>query len=170
MSFTDRYPLAGTPVTNHIARVSNNRLGAVCSALHAFWSARQAATQRAMGSARRDAYSLLLFDSGVSYGIVNDVASSPDELLRIMLRYEAGGGTSFNRALDGARSLMEQNWSTDRFGCHLSVFPSKSLILFRKPVIIFLSDGEDNVDEGIVRDLCQSAIRLGYLSFTAGTC
>ena len=58
-----------------------------------------------MGSARRDAYSLLLFDSGVSYGIVNDVASSPDELLRIMLRYEAGGGTSFNRALDGAVDL-----------------------------------------------------------------
>lgn len=33
----------------------------------------------------------------------------------------------------------------------------------RKPVIIFLSDGQDQVNEGIVRNLCQSAIRLGYL-------
>lgn len=115
MSITDRYPLPGTPVTNQIARVSNNRLGAVCSALHAFWSARQATAQLGSGTVRRDAYSLLLFDTGVSHGVVNDVSSSSDQLLRIMLRYQASGGTSFNRALDSARTLMEQNWSTDRF-------------------------------------------------------
>ncbi|KZV72346.1 hypothetical protein PENSPDRAFT_649928, partial [Peniophora sp. CONT] len=144
MAYTDRHPLAGTPVTNEIVRVSNNRLGAVCSALHAFWSARQATTQGGSGTARRDAYSLLLFDMGVYHGVVNDISSSPAELLRVMLGYRASGGTDFNHALNSACTLMEQNWDADR-----------------KPVVIFLSDGEDRVDEGIVRNICQSAIRLG---------
>ncbi|VDC04820.1 unnamed protein product [Peniophora sp. CBMAI 1063] len=144
MASTDRSPLAGTPVTNAIVRVSNNRLGAVCSALHAFWTARQANARLSSGTARRDAYSVLMFDTTVVHGVVNDVSSSPEELLQLMLRHRASGGTSFNNALDAARVVMEQNWSADR-----------------KPVVIFLSDGHDQADEGIVRNLCQTALRLG---------
>ena len=73
MAHTDRRPLAGTPVTNDITRVSNNRLGAVGSALHAFWSARQAIAQRGSTAARRDAYSVLMFDTSVYEGVIGDV-------------------------------------------------------------------------------------------------
>lgn len=114
MSSRDRSPLPGTPVSGEIARVSNNRLGAVCSALHAFWSARQATAQRGSTTVRRDAYSVLMFDTSVAQGVVNDVSSSSDELLHMMLRYRASGGTDFTQALDSARILLEQNWSTDR--------------------------------------------------------
>lgn len=153
MSSTDRHPLANTPATTKIVRHSNNRLGAVYSALYSFWSARQAAV--AVGSqasqARRDAYSVILFDHGVTTGVTNDFASSPDQLLDAVLRYDSGGGTNFTMALRSAQRVMEQHFSTER-----------------TPVVIFLSDGECDVSDQTVQDLCRSAVHLGKpLSFHA---
>ncbi|KAI0314894.1 hypothetical protein OF83DRAFT_1134774 [Amylostereum chailletii] len=149
MGARDRLPLPNTPtvVLNRIKSESNNRLGAAYSALYGFWVARNATTHT--GELRRDAYSVLFFDEGVTRGSVNDFTSTPDELLEGLLHYKASWGTDFNAALRAARSVMEEFWSPER-----------------KPVVIFLSDGECGLGEGVMEGLCRSAGRLGTpLSF-----
>ncbi|KAG0701346.1 hypothetical protein DFH29DRAFT_990130 [Suillus ampliporus] len=141
MGCRDRRPLPNTPASDRIMRHSNNRFGAVLSSLYSFWSARAAAVGGRQG-ARRDSYSVILFESSTTDAIINDFSSSPDELLDAMLPHSAYGGTSFTAAVQQAQSVMEQHWSTER-----------------SPVIVFLSDGEY---------LCRSAVRLGKpLSFHA---
>ena len=56
MASDDRKPLADGPAAERIRDRSNNRLGAVYSALYSFWSARHAAVtagQRTLGTQRR---------------------------------------------------------------------------------------------------------------------
>jgi hypothetical protein len=116
MSSTDRSPLADAPMTNRIVRFANNRLGAVYSALYGFWSARHAAVtvgQQTVG-ARRDAYSVILFDSTTTRILTNDFASTPDQMLDAVLAHRTGGGTNFSEALRVGGVVMEQNWSTER--------------------------------------------------------
>ncbi|KDQ64238.1 hypothetical protein JAAARDRAFT_201615 [Jaapia argillacea MUCL 33604] len=154
MSLTDRRPLGNTPGTARITNRANNRLGSVYSSLHGFWLARHAALNvggNVAQAARRDAYTVLLFNSAVSTCIENDYTRSPDQLLDAVLPSAASGGTNFTSALQCARSCMERNWSTER-----------------TPVIIFLSDGECHVEDTVVQDLCRRAIHLGKsLSFHA---
>jgi len=152
MSSGDRRPLTNSPATNKIVRHSNNRLGAVYSSLNSFWSARHAAvTGGPQAAARRDSYSVILFDHTVVSGVTNDFTSSPDQLLDAVLTYRAAGGTDFGAAIQRAQTVMEQNWSTER-----------------TPVVIFLSDGVCSVADEKVQDLCRSAVRLGKpLSFHA---
>jgi len=119
MSSCDRGPLADAPMTSRIRQTANNRLGAVYSALHGFWSARHAAVtvgpSRLSGvGARRDAYSVILFDSTTRSILTNDFTSTPDQLLDAMLAYQAGGETNFSEALRAGGAVMEQNWSTER--------------------------------------------------------
>src|SRR6266849_493535 len=119
MSSCDRGPLAGAPMTNRIRQTANNRLGAVYSALHGFWSARHAAVTVGPGrqsgvGARRDAYSVILFESTARSILTNDFTSTPDQLLDAMLPYRAGNGTNFSEALRAGGAVMEQNWSTER--------------------------------------------------------
>jgi hypothetical protein len=63
---------------------------------------------------RRDSYSIILFDHEAITPLVNDVTSSPDQLLEIVLRYQRGGGTVFATALCEAEDVMVKNWSTER--------------------------------------------------------
>jgi hypothetical protein len=124
MSSCDRGPLADAPMTNRIRQTANNRLGAVYSALHGFWTARHAAvTVGRQGSvgARRDAYSVILFESTARSILTNDFASTPDQLLDAMLAYQAGSGTNFSAALRAGGEVMEQNWSTERLVSRSSV-------------------------------------------------
>ena len=118
MGASDRRPLANAPATNRIVRHSNNRLGAVYSALHSFWSARHAAVT--VGplavQTRRDAYRVILFDSNVSTGVTNNFTSTPDQLLDAILPFGSGGGTNFTLALQSAQTVMEQNFGTERCG------------------------------------------------------
>jgi hypothetical protein len=85
---TDRQPPRGTPRTAMIAARANNRLGAVYSALHSFWMARQAAINNSGGAGgRRDAYSVLLHHHLPTLtSIVNDFTRSPDQLLQELLK------------------------------------------------------------------------------------
>jgi hypothetical protein len=117
MSCNDRHPLPDAPMTNQIQWSANNRLGAVYSALYSFWSARHAATtaNRQSVGARRDAYSVILFNSVTTQVLTNDFTSSPDQLLGAVLRYGANGGTNFSQALRHGQTMMEHNWSTERF-------------------------------------------------------
>ena len=116
MSSSDRQPLANTPVSARISWSCNNRLGAVYSALYSFWAARHAATTvgQQAAPARRDAYSLILFDHTMTTCLSNDFTSSPDQLLDTVLAYRAGGGTNFTQALRTAQTVMERNFSTER--------------------------------------------------------
>jgi hypothetical protein len=113
MGRSDRSPLPNTPSTNRIRAVANNRLGAVYSSLHAFWMSRDAALTA--GTARRDAYSVILFDHEVSVVLANNFTKSPDELLSDVLRYPARAGTNFTAAIVSAQQTMEQHWNTERY-------------------------------------------------------
>jgi|SRR5882762_9267759 len=117
MSGSDRHPLPNSPVTGKIIQRSNNRLGAVYSALYSFWSARHVAVTvgSQVSQARRDAYSVILFDHAICSSVTNDFKSSPDQLLDAVLRHASGGGTNFTMALRSAQTVMEQNFSTERY-------------------------------------------------------
>ncbi|KAF8548768.1 hypothetical protein OG21DRAFT_684156 [Imleria badia] len=143
MKFTDRRPLPNTPATARIRAASNNRYGAVLSSLHSFWTARATAVASS-NAARRDAYSVVLFDHGVDTPIVNDFTSTPDQLLGALLGFPTNGGTDFDLAIQRTGAIMERSWSTERF-----------------PVIIFLSDGECSIGDAVMQDLCRTAVRLG---------
>ncbi|KAJ7195854.1 hypothetical protein C8J57DRAFT_534894 [Mycena rebaudengoi] len=151
MACTDRQPLRNAPGTALIARHSNNRLGAVYSALHGFWMSRNTALNSGGqgAAARRDAYTVVLFDHTMATCVANDFASSPDDLLNKIIGTGAGGGTNFTGAIASAEALMRQHWSTER-----------------TPVVIFLSDGECSISDETVRSLCRAAVALGKpLSF-----
>ena len=124
MSSSDRGPLAGAPTTNRIRQVANNRLGAVYSALHGFWSARHAAVTGGRPSgvgARRDAYSVILFNDTTTSILTNDFTKTPDQLLNVMLPVRADGFTNFSEALRAGGTIMERNWSTERLVSRSSV-------------------------------------------------
>jgi hypothetical protein len=117
MARGDRRPLPEAPATDRIREKANNRLGAVYSALYSFWSARHAALasgQQPTG-ARRDAYSIILFDDDIKNVVVNDFTSTPDQLLDIVLNEQAKGSTNFTTALRAGQAIMIRNWSTERF-------------------------------------------------------
>ncbi|KDQ16741.1 hypothetical protein BOTBODRAFT_156686 [Botryobasidium botryosum FD-172 SS1] len=144
MTSNDRVPLPGTPNSARISAGNNHRFGAVLSALDSFWISRDAATT-ASGTSRKDAYSIVLFDHQAEVRVANDFTSSPDQLLSFLLdKGCAGGGTNFGLALQVAQSAMESHWSSER-----------------SPVLIFLSDGECQLDEVSVYDVCRGAISLG---------
>jgi hypothetical protein len=111
MSYRDRSPLAGGPGT-----MPSNRLSAVYSALYRFWSARRAAVtvDRQTSGARRDAYSVILFNSTTTPVLVNDSTRTPDELLNVLRRHKALGGRDFSGALQSSQVIMERNWSRKR--------------------------------------------------------
>ena len=121
MAGADRQPLADAPATDRIRQRANNRLGAVYSALYSFWSARDAAVtagpcvgQQVVG-VRRDAYSVILFNSGAENALVNDSENNPDRLLDAMLSRRASGGKNFTEVIQASKNVMEQHWSTERF-------------------------------------------------------
>ena len=116
MTLNDRRPLSDHPAYASISRAANNRLGAVFSALHTFWSARAAAFYQVAGSGanRRDAYSVILFNQDCMEVVRNDFNSDPDQLLSGILQHTAEGGTFFNRALSTAEQVMQRYWSTER--------------------------------------------------------
>lgn len=116
MGSTDLGPLPDTPSTATIRRHNNNRLGAVFSSLHGFWVSRQAAINTAgQNIARRDAYSVILFESSSYTSISNDFASSPDDLLNRIVSQRTGNGTNYTGALTMAQSVIVQNWSNERY-------------------------------------------------------
>lgn len=142
MASTDNQPLSDAPVTTRIRAHAPNRLGAVYSALHCFWSARHAAAiamQETLGArfystlhaflsgrpattivdqqatdTRRDAYSVVLFNQVAKNALVNDLTSSPDQLLDALLGEKADGSTDFSSALRAGEAIMVENWSQER--------------------------------------------------------
>ncbi|KXN87519.1 hypothetical protein AN958_08742 [Leucoagaricus sp. SymC.cos] len=153
MSSSNRIPMPTTPVTSKISSRHDNRLGAVYLALHAFWDSRQIAlTETAASqssSARRDAYSVVFFNDRVTCSLESDFRQTPDQLLDHILQTRASGGTNFTTAIKETEAVMRRNWSGER-----------------SPVVIFLSDGECGISDGVVQSLCRTAIALGKpLSF-----
>ena len=164
MSSGDLRPLPNTPVTPNICRYNNNRLGAVYSSLHSFWTSRHAALN-AVGQnaavARRDAYSMILFNHSRATCISNDFTRSPDELLNSIVSLQAGGGTDYTGALAEAQSVMVQHWTNERYAIPVNRLYWVQLTSRRSPVVIFLSDGECSVSDATVRSICRAAIDHG---------
>lgn len=167
MSQQDLQPSPNSTGVERIKRTANNRLGAVFSALHSFWIQRQAAVDRnsLLGGSRKDAYSLIFFNHEPSTSIENDVTSSPDELLTAALQFNANGGKDFSRALERAQKVMTSYWSTQRYVLFLLTESDKihADMHHRTPVVILFSDGEDNVKNKAVYDMCRSAVHQGYV-------
>jgi len=113
MGTIDIRPLPSTPASDRITRRCNNRFGAVLSSLYNFWSSRAAAVAGPQ-AARRDSYSIILFDHAAMNVRENDFFNSPDQLLHATLHYAAGGRTNFTVAIERAKSVMERHWSTER--------------------------------------------------------
>ncbi|KAF8685043.1 hypothetical protein RHS04_00827 [Rhizoctonia solani] len=139
----DRRPLPDTPISTRLISESNNRYGAVLSALHGFWLSREVVACSTATQARQDAYSVITFASSATTRVQNDFMSTTDQLISHLLP-QRSGGTNFHAALKEAQSLIENHWSSDR-----------------SPVIIFLSDGECNIGDNAVYDLCHLCVRLG---------
>jgi hypothetical protein len=116
-------PLPATPVTPAILRRHNDRLGAVFLSLHGFWQSRQTALTAVQGSsaqaqaapARRDAYSVILFNHSVTQSFVNDFQRTPENLLSSLLQYEADGGTNFCQAVIETEKVMRSHWNNERW-------------------------------------------------------
>lgn len=118
MWWGDKSPLANAPGANRIIAKANNRLGAVFSSLYSFWIARQATFDRNPqpgGRSRKDAYSVILFDSEPTTCVENDLTSSPEELLTAVLEHDARGGTDFTCALKKTHEVMISYWSNERY-------------------------------------------------------
>ncbi|KAH7337773.1 hypothetical protein B0J17DRAFT_573266 [Rhizoctonia solani] len=143
MSGSDHRPLPNTPVSARLTSQCNNRYGSVLSALYGFWISREAAASSGGTQTRQDAYSVVTFHSAATTRVQNDFTSTTDQLLSCLLPRESGG-TNFHAALVMAQSLIETHWSSDR-----------------APVIIFLSDGECNISDNPVYDLCHLCVRKG---------
>lgn len=118
MGSTDLRPPGDSPSTAMIKPYNNNRLGSVYSSLHRFWVSRQAAPDavgRNVVAIRRDAYSVILFQSSATTCISSDFTRSPDDLLGSIVSYRTGGGSNYAGALAAAQSLMVQHWSNERY-------------------------------------------------------
>jgi hypothetical protein len=130
MSGRDCRPLDNAPQTNQIRKYRDNRLGAVYSALYSFWSARHVATTARLAvGALHDAYSVILFNHASTRVITNDLTSSPDELLGVLLATSMGGGTNFSLALREGQAVMERYWSAERHAIWIRISVMYSLIL-----------------------------------------
>jgi hypothetical protein len=95
------------------ARFAN---GALYSTLYTYLSGRPATTvvdQQTAGT-RRDAYSVVFFNHLTKNALVNDLTSSPDQLLGALLDEKADGGTDFSSALRAGEAIMVENWSPER--------------------------------------------------------
>ena len=77
---------------------------------------------------RQDSYSVILFDDWAATILDNDVTSSPDQLLDVMLRQQTGGGTDFAEGLREAEEVMLKNWCTERFVTQLGFHVATSFL------------------------------------------
>jgi hypothetical protein len=166
MTREDRKPPPCIPSTAAIVARSNNRLGAVYSALHSFWMAHQAvANNNSNGSGtRRDAYSVLLYHgTAMLTSIINNFNYTPDQLLQELLQYRAERSTNFEAALALAQTTMEAHWSTERSAGESDNTIVSAHIQTRSPILIFLSDGESHrgSPETGMYDICRRAVTLG---------
>lgn len=112
MSLTDIQPPKETPVSERIASVANNRLGAVYSALYDFWTART--NGNAISGGRRDSYSAVMFSGDTTVCFENDLGMEPMEMLDTMLKYSPEDWTNFDGALAVAKSIVEKHWNQQR--------------------------------------------------------
>lgn len=182
MSLSDRQPLADGPAAERIMERSNNRLGAVYSALYSFWSARHAAVtagQRTLGTQRGlDAvYSALhSFWSARHVGATGgqeSVVTRRDAYSVILFNNSATTAVAddFTSSPDQLLDIMLSNHATSGTDFATALRAAESIMVRywnteRTPIMIFLSDGQSAVSDEVVRDLCRSALRLGKpLSF-----
>ncbi|KAI9444050.1 hypothetical protein H4582DRAFT_1918931, partial [Lactarius indigo] len=185
MDAKDRQPLADGPAAERIQGRSNNRLGAVYSALYSFWSARHAAvaagqrtldTQRGLDSGVYAA--LYSFWSARNVGAtgVQEAAVTRRDAYSVILFNESTTNAVINDFTSSPDQLLDimlshNAYGGTNFGTALRAAQATMVQHWsteRTPIMIFLSDGQSAVSDAAVQDLCRSALRLGkQLSFHA---
>ena len=88
------------------------------SSLYEFWASHHlalSAAEQNVVAARRDAYSVILFDHSPATCISNNFDRSTDELLDSIVLWQASGGANYAGALAEAQSVMDQHWSKERY-------------------------------------------------------
>ncbi|PVF98805.1 hypothetical protein CPB86DRAFT_757922 [Serendipita vermifera] len=146
MAGRDHLPPTRFPGTSLVARSHNNRYGSTLVAIYRFIAALEA-IRSSQGNTSEDSFSCVLFNSEITIPFVDDQASTKDQLLAMLMRHYPSGLTDFRTALSKVKEILETNWSDERY-----------------PVVIFLSDGEDNdfsSDGEIVTEICETAVALG---------
>lgn len=93
-----RQSLSNTLATHQISACSNNQYGAVLLLLHSFWTACVAAIAGS-NAMRWGTYSLVLFDDTITTPVVNDFASTLDQLLNTFLCFGTSCGTNFTLSI-----------------------------------------------------------------------
>ncbi|CUA71759.1 Cadherin-23 [Rhizoctonia solani] len=131
----------------------DNRYGAVVSALYRFWKIREGHQVSSSSLVREDHYSVVVFDDEAEARVSNDWCLTTNQLVDKLIpqKYVGYGGTNFEEAIKIAHEVIERNWSSQR-----------------APILIFLSDGEDLIEEQSIRSLCNLSVKLGQaLAFYA---
>ncbi|KAL5634326.1 hypothetical protein ACGC1H_002410 [Rhizoctonia solani] len=143
-----------TPIRDRLVSENcNDRYGAVVSALYTFWKSREGNQVRSSSVVRADHYSVVVFDNKAEARVDNDWRLTADQLVEKLIPQKSvdGWGTEFEEAIKVAHEVIESNWSSQR-----------------APVLVFLSDGEDRIQEQSIRNLCTLAVKLGQgLAFYA---
>lgn len=142
MTCRDCTPLSNTPISQRLRSTHNNRYGGVVSATYGFLKSRESVFKSR--GPRRDAYSIITHESTATARITNDLTSTTEQIIDQLISYGVGGGNHFGRAIEMAHKVIQENWHAER-----------------APVVIFLSDGEDAIQDETVRRLCQLCKRLG---------
>ncbi|RHZ44791.1 hypothetical protein Glove_709g38 [Diversispora epigaea] len=141
MSYSDKKPVANSPVYQKLIQNHNNRTGAVYSAIYSFLETRintvKANTPSNVAAAPKDTVSLILFDHTSEIIFENKKLDNSDYCMQEMLKHVARGGTDFDRAIQKAGTVIDNHFD-----------PLKTNI------IIFCSDGECGVPEGQLRQIC----------------
>ncbi|KAH9047121.1 hypothetical protein EDB84DRAFT_1462824 [Lactarius hengduanensis] len=183
MDSSDRQPLAEGPAAERIQERSNNRLGAVYSALYSFWSARHAAvaagqragTQRGLDSVYSALYSFWSARNVGATGVQEPTVTRRDAYSVILFNDSTTNAvindftSSPDQLLDvmlSHRAYGGTNFATALRAAQATMVQNWSTE--RTPIMIFLSDGQSAVSDEVVQDLCRSTLRLGkQLSFHA---
>ncbi|KAH9047481.1 hypothetical protein EDB83DRAFT_2317547 [Lactarius deliciosus] len=189
MDSSDRKPLVEGPAAERIQARSNNRLGAVYSALYSFWSARHAAvaagqralgTQRGLDSVYSALYSFWSARNAGATGVQEPTVTRRDAYSVILFNdfttnvvvndFTSSPGPALRYYATSSRLRWNKLcYSSPRSPSHHGAkLEHRKLLEPRIPIMIFLSDGQSAVSDEVVQDLCRSALRLGkQLSFHA---
>ncbi|CAG8588725.1 6761_t:CDS:10 [Rhizophagus irregularis] len=133
MSEQDIKPIQDFPIYDDLTKKHNNRIGAVYQAVYLFMN-----TRKNSAKITPDSISLILFNHKTIVPFEYRDLTNLSDVLNSMLKYEAGGLTDFDSAIQKAGILIETHFDPTKVN-----------------VIIFLSDGECKTPTNQLNDICK---------------
>ncbi|PKC02038.1 hypothetical protein RhiirA5_287900, partial [Rhizophagus irregularis] len=157
MSEQDIKPIQDFPIYDDLTKKHNNRIGAVYQAVYLFMN-----TRKNSAKITPDSISLILFNHKTIVPFEYRDLTNLSDVLNSMLKYEAGGLTDFDSAIQKAGILIETHFDPTKYVL-LNKLNTLTILynffiynfLFRVNVIIFLSDGECKTPTNQLNDICK---------------